>query len=78
MAKTNVVQNLNENPLIELAGHVLFGSGVSIGAYLGGEFVQGIATAINYSALAGVHLPVVTAGLAFAGYVGYVILNWSK
>ena len=76
---TDLRMNLNSNPIIQLAGHILLGGAASIGGFLGGSFIQGIAQAIGFTALnityGGVPiLGSVVGGLTFAGYVGYQLL----
>lgn len=78
MSSISPESNLIRNPVIQLAGHILFGGAVSIGGFLGGSFLQGVATAISYTPLSTLPLGVIVAGIVFAGYAGYVILSWSE
>lgn len=78
--QNGVMLKLTDNPIIRLAGHILVGAAVSVGSFLGGAFIQGVAIAIQYAPLStiggtNVGLGVITAGMTFAGYVGYQILQ---
>ena len=83
-AVASVQEKVSKNPLVRLAGHVLLGAGFSTAAYLGGAFVQGVASAIGYLPLANIALGIVpattsglgivVAGFTFAGYLGYELL----
>ena len=78
MERITPEKNLETNPLINLSGHILFGGAISIGSYIAGQFVQGVATAIGYIPLSTLPLGVVLGGISFAGYCGYVVLNWTS
>lgn len=74
------IASLTENPIVQLAGHILMGGALSVGGYLGGDFIGMTAQALKYVPLADIGglgaagLGYVVAGVAFAGYVGYQLL----
>ena len=65
---------LNKNPLVSLAGHILFGGGAAVGAFIAGRFIAGVSNAIGFTSLGSLPLGVVLGGITFAGYVGYELL----
>jgi hypothetical protein len=70
--------SLTENPVVQLAGHILLGSAVSLGGFLGGTFISAAAQTIGYTPLVIAGSPatlgIIVGSITFAGYVGYQLL----